>query len=44
MFNHIVLFKLKDFQNDQLKSEIREQIKKHYLNSRKKIAELNKSK
>ena len=27
MFNHIVLFKLKDFQNDQHKSEIRAQIK-----------------
>jgi hypothetical protein len=26
MFNHIVLFKLKEFQNDQLKSEIRDEI------------------
>ncbi len=40
MFNHIVLFKLKDFQNDQLKSEIREQIKKALLELKEKIAEL----
>jgi len=40
MFNHIVLFKLKDFQNDQLKSEIRDQIKIDLLNLKGKIDEL----
>ncbi|MCL4484023.1 MAG: Dabb family protein [Bacteroidetes bacterium] len=40
MFNHIVLFKLKDFQNDQLKSEIRDQIKNALLGLKEKIAEL----
>ncbi len=40
MFNHIVLFKLKDFQNDQLKSEIREQIKNALLGLAEKISEL----
>ena len=40
MFNHIVLFKLKDFQNDQLKSEIRDQIKDALLGLKEKIAEL----
>jgi len=40
MFNHIVLFKLKDFQNDQLKSEIRDQIKNGLLALKEKIKEL----
>jgi hypothetical protein len=40
MFNHIVLFKLKEFQNDQLKSEIRDQIKNALLGLKEKIAEL----
>lgn len=40
MFNHIVLFKLKDFQNDQLKSEIRDQIKNALLELKEKIADL----
>jgi len=40
MFNHIVLFKLKDFQNDQLKAEIRDQIKNGLLGLQGKIAEL----
>ena len=40
MFNHIVLFKLKDFRNDQLKSEIREQIKNTLLGLKEKIVEL----
>jgi hypothetical protein len=40
MFNHIVLFKLKDFQNDQLKSEIRDQIKNALLGLKEKIAAL----
>ncbi len=40
MFNHIVLFKLKDFQNDQLKSEIRDQIKNALLGLKEKIAGL----
>ena len=38
MFNHIVLFKLKDFQNDQLKSEVRDQIKMALLGLKDKIA------
>ena len=40
MFNHIVLFKLKDFQNDQLKSETRDHIKESLLALREKISEL----
>jgi hypothetical protein len=40
MFNHVVLFKLKDFQNDQIKSEIREQIKNALLELKGKISEL----
>ncbi len=40
MFNHIVLFKLKEFQNDQQKSEIRDQIKQALLGLKEKIAEL----
>ena len=40
MFNHIVLFKLKDFQNDQIKSDIRDQIKNALLGLKEKIAEL----
>ena len=40
MFNHIVLFKLKDFQNDLLKSEVRDQIKIALLGLKDKIAEL----
>jgi hypothetical protein len=40
MFNHIVLFKLKDFQNDQIKTEIREQIKNALLELKEKISEL----
>jgi hypothetical protein len=40
MFNHIVLFKLKEFNNDQIKSEIRDQIKKSLLELKGKIAEL----
>ncbi|MEI6277507.1 MAG: Dabb family protein [Prolixibacteraceae bacterium] len=40
MFNHIVLFKLKNFQNDQLKSEIRDQIKNALLGLKEKISEL----
>jgi hypothetical protein len=40
MFNHLVLFKLKDFPNDQLKSDIRVQIKDALLNLKGKIAEL----
>ncbi len=40
MFNHIVLFKLKDFQNDQQKSEIRDRIKNALLELKEKIAEL----
>jgi len=40
MFNHIVLFKLKDFQNDLLKSEIRDQIKNSLLGLKEKIAAL----
>ena len=40
MFNHIVLFKLKDFQNEQLKLEIRGQIENALLNLKGKISEL----
>ncbi|HWS00667.1 MAG TPA: Dabb family protein [Prolixibacteraceae bacterium] len=40
MFNHIVLFKLKDFQNDQLKAETRDQIKNALLGLKEKIAGL----
>jgi hypothetical protein len=40
MFNHIVLFKLKDFQNDQQKSKIRDQIKNALLGLEGKIAAL----
>jgi len=40
MFNHIVLFKLKDFQNDQIKSEIRDQIKNALLGLKEKIIEV----
>ncbi|MEI7828714.1 MAG: Dabb family protein [Prolixibacteraceae bacterium] len=40
MFNHIVLFKLKDFQNDQIKSEIRDQIKNALMGLKEKITEL----
>ncbi len=40
MFNHIVLFKLKDFQEDQLKAEIREQIANALLRLKEKIAAL----
>jgi len=40
MFNHIVLFKLKDFQNDQQKSEIRDQIKNALLELIEKISVL----
>lgn len=40
MFNHIVLFKLKDFQNDQLKTEVRDQICKALLGLKEKITEL----
>lgn len=40
MFNHVVLFKLKDFQNDQLKTEVRDQIKVALLGLKDKIAEL----
>jgi hypothetical protein len=40
MFNHIVLFKLKDFQNDQIKSEVRDEIKNALLGLDEKITEL----
>ena len=40
MFNHIVLFKLKDFQNDQQKSATRDQIKEALLALKEKISEL----
>jgi hypothetical protein len=40
MFNHIVLFKLKDFQNDQQKSEIRDQIKNALQDLTEKISVL----
>jgi len=40
MFNHIVLFKLKDFQNDQLKAESRDQICNALLGLKEKITEL----
>ena len=40
MFNHIVLFKLKDFQNDQLKAETRDQIFHALLGLKEKITEL----
>jgi hypothetical protein len=40
MFNHIVLFKLKEFQNDQMKSEIRDQIKNALVGLPAKITEL----
>jgi hypothetical protein len=40
MFNHVVLFKLKDFQNDLQKAEIRDQIKNALLGLKGKIAEL----
>jgi hypothetical protein len=40
MFNHIVLFKLKEFQNDQIKSEIREQVKNALFGLKEKITEL----
>ena len=40
MFNHIVLFKLKEFQNEQIKSEIRGQIKNALLGLKEKITGL----
>jgi hypothetical protein len=40
MFNHIVLFKLKDFQNEQIKSEVRDEIKNALLGLDEKITEL----
>ncbi len=40
MFNHIVLFKLKDFQDEQLKSEVRNQIVNALLGLKEKIAAL----
>jgi len=40
MFNHIVLFKLKDFQNDQLKAEVRDRICQALLGLKSKINEL----
>lgn len=40
MFNHIVLFKLKNFQSDQKKSEIRNQIKDALLGLEEKISVL----
>ncbi len=40
MFNHIVLFKLKDFQNDQQKTEASEQICRALLELKEKITEL----
>lgn len=40
MFNHLVHFKLKEFQDDQLKSDIRDQIKNALLDLKGKIPEL----
>jgi hypothetical protein len=40
MFNHIVLFKLKDFQNDLIKFEIRDRIKTALVGLPEKINEL----
>lgn len=40
MFNHIVLFKLKDFQTDQEKSAVRDQICTALLGLKTKISEL----
>ena len=40
MFNHIVLFKLKYFQNDQLKAEAREKIFVALQGLKEKISEL----
>ncbi len=40
MFNHLVLFKLKEFQDDQSKSEVRDQIKNELLSLKEKIEEL----
>ena len=40
MFNHLVHFKLKDFQDDQLKADIRDQIKNALLDLKGKIPEL----
>ncbi|HEY5511522.1 MAG TPA: Dabb family protein [Prolixibacteraceae bacterium] len=40
MFNHLVHFKLKEFQDDLLKAEIRDQIKNALLDLKGKIPEL----
>lgn len=40
MFNHLVLFKLKEFQNDQVKSGIRDEIKNALNALPEKIGEL----
>ena len=40
MFNHIVLFKLKEFQDDQQKSAVREEIKGALLSLQNSITEL----
>ena len=40
MFNHIVLFKLKDFQDHSQKAEVRKQIANALLGLKEKIAEL----
>ncbi len=40
MFNHIVLFKLKDFQTDQQKSDVRNQIANSLLNLKENITVL----
>lgn len=40
MFNHLVLFKLKDFQDDRLKADIRDQITNALLGLKNKISVL----
>ena len=37
MFNHIVFFKLKDFQDNQTKADVRDQIKNALLGLKEKI-------
>lgn len=41
MFNHVVLFKLKEFQDDHLKAEARDQICVALLGLKETITELN---